>query len=261
MISRLPARTRNSVAGVKATLPHNSLDPASKDGDGSKFFSSAKTPPRRKESMEVRSVLGIALLVTQASIIIPLVVELSKTRSMRGISLTSESAWVVAGVGWSIYGYLTGSTTLVISGALATLGSAVVLALVRKDAGDRMRSPLALSAAFFAAMIVTTLATGATGLGVFLSAFGVVQFVPQIVTSIKGVRSRSAHGVPLVGTAMRAVYTLVWAIYAAAWFMWGISFNEIDWPLSVWGATGFFAFTLQFVAGLVSSRTGKSKNP
>lgn len=59
-------------------------------------------------------------------------------------------------------------------------------------------------------------------------------------------------GVPLVGTGLRAVYTLTWAVYAAAWGLWGIAFSDVDWPLAVWGACGFVAFGLQFIAGLIA---------
>ena len=84
----------------------------------------------------------------------------------------------------------------------------------------------------------------------FLSVFGLVQFVPQMVTSVRAIAHRTGAGIPLVSTGLRAVYTATWAVYAAAWGLWGIAFNEVDWPLAVWGAAGFVAFGLQFVAGL-----------
>lgn len=201
--------------------------------------------------MEPRDVLGTVLLVVQASIIVPLIVELGRTRSAKGVSLVSEVAWVVAGVGWSIYGAMTGSTTLVISGALATLGSVAVCWLVRGDVERREASRVLLFGAMFAlAMVPAAVFAGAPGLSVFLSVFGLVQFLPQMLTSIRSIGSRDGYGVPLIGTGLRAAYTLTWAVYAAAWGLWGIAFDDIDWPLAVWGATGFVAFSLQFVAGL-----------
>lgn len=203
--------------------------------------------------MEPRVVLGIALLSVQAAIIVPLAVELRKTRSAEGISVFSETAWIVAGVGWSIYGYLTGSTTLIASGALATLGSLTVYSLIFNDVekGERNRS-FVLGGVFCVLMLTTTVTAGAAGLAVFLSIFGLVQFLPQLRTSITDIKAKTGVGVPLVGTALRALYTLTWAVYAAAWFLWGISFGDIDWPLAVWGACGFIAFGLQFIAGFVS---------
>lgn len=204
--------------------------------------------------MEPRDILGTVLLVVQASIIVPLIVELGRTRSAKGVSLVSEIAWVVAGVGWSIYGAMTGSTTLVISGALATLGSVAVCWLVRGDVERREASRVLLFGAMFAlAMVPATVFAGASGLSVFLSVFGLVQFLPQMLTSIRSIGSRDGYGVPLVGTGLRAAYTLTWAVYAAAWGLWGIAFDDVDWPLAVWGATGFVAFSLQFVAGLRAS--------
>lgn len=208
--------------------------------------------------MDIRAVLGIALLIVQASIIIPLVIELKKTRSSSGVSIISETAWIIAGLGWSLYGYLTGSTTLIISGALATIGSAIVYSLVYKDvdAITKKRS-LIVSIIFTIIMLLSTMIFHSAGLAVFLSLFGLVQFLPQIATSITSIKKKSGYGVPLIGTGLRALYTLTWAIYAGAWFLWGMSFGEIDYPLAVWGTTGFIAFLLQFVSGLLVQRNKK----
>lgn len=209
--------------------------------------------------MDAREITGIALLVVQALIILPLIIELRRTRSAEGISITSEMAWVIAGVGWSIYGALTDSTILIISGALATAGSLSVLLLTGRDVTtDVWRKVTVLGAIFAAVMALSTVLFSAVGLAVFLSIFGLVQFVPQIATSLRSLRTRTGFGVPLVGTGLRAVYTATWAVYAGAWWLWGISFADIDWPLAVWGATGFVAFGLQCVAGL---RAEKSPEP
>ena len=210
--------------------------------------------------MDAREITGIALLVVQALIILPLIIELRRTRSAEGISITSEVAWVIAGVGWSIYGVLTGSTILVISGALATTGSLAVLLLTGRDVTTAVwRKVLILGAIFAAAMALSTVFFGAVGLAAFLSIFGLVQFVPQIATSLRALRTRTGHGVPVVGTGLRAAYTATWAIYAGAWWLWGISFADIDWPLAVWGATGFVAFGLQCAAGLRAEKIARTR--
>ena len=131
--------------------------------------------------MDTRAVLGIVLLIVQASIIIPLVIELKKTRSSSGVSIISETAWIIAGLGWSLYGYLTGSTTLIISGALATIGSAIVYSLVYKDvdAITKKRS-LIVSIIFTIIMLLSTMIFHSAGLAVFLSLFGLVQFLSLI---------------------------------------------------------------------------------
>lgn len=205
--------------------------------------------------MDARSVLGIILLCVQAIIIIPLVIELRKTRSAEGISILSEVAWIIAGMGWSLYGLMSGSSTLVVSGFLATLGSAVVYGLVRRyvEAGIRHRSRM-FGLTFVVVMGLSAVLFGVVGLGVFLSVFGLVQFLPQLRTSVISIRRRDAVGVPLVGTGLRSLYTLLWAVYAGAWGLWGLTVADVDWPLAVWGLCGFVAFGLQFVAGTVARR-------
>lgn len=205
--------------------------------------------------MDARSVLGIVLLCVQAIIIIPLAAELHKTRSAEGISVISEIAWIVAGMGWSLYGFMSGSDTLVVSGFLATLGSAVVYGFVRSDLHSSVRYRSAVfGLVFVTVMVLSAVLFGVVGLSVFLSVFGVVQFLPQVRTSVRSIRVRDGVGVPLVGIGLRAVYTLTWAVYAAAWGLWGIAFADVDWPLAVWGACGFVAFGLQFVAGVVARK-------
>ena len=205
--------------------------------------------------MDARSMLGIVLLCVQAIIVIPLVIELRKTRSAEGISIMSEVAWIVAGMGWSLYGFMSGSSTLIVSGFLATLGSAIVYGLVRRGIeNDVLHRTEVLGLVFMAVMVLSAVLFGVVGLGVFLSVFGVVQFLPQVRTSVRSIRIRDGVGVPLVGTGLRAVYTLTWAVYAAAWGLWGIAFADVDWPLAAWGACGFVAFGLQFVAGVVARK-------
>lgn len=209
--------------------------------------------------MDARDITGVALLIVQAVIILPLVIELRRTRSAEGISITSEAAWVIAGVGWSVYGALTSSIILIFSGALATAGSLSVLILTGKDVGAVVwRKVSALGAVFAAVMALSAAAFGDVGLAAFLSIFGLVQFVPQIATSLRALRTKSGHGVPLAGTGLRALYAATWAVYAGAWWLWGISFADIDWPLAAWGAAGFVAFSLQCLAGL---RTTKRPRP
>ncbi len=205
--------------------------------------------------MDTQQILGIILLIIQFSIIIPLIIELKKTRSSKGISSISEVSWIIAGLGWSIYGFLIDSTTLIISGSLATTGSLIVMVLIIKDLDNNIKRKSFLFGMFFLVfMVITIVLFNSSGLSIFLSAFGIIQFVPQIIVSFKSIFRKDAHGVPIISTSLRALYTFTWAFYAAAWFVWGISFQEINWPLAVWGLTGFIAFSIQSIAGGVSKK-------
>ena len=158
--------------------------------------------------MEPRYILGIILLCIQMIIIIPLAIELRNTRSSDGISVISETAWIIAGAGWSLYGYLTGSITLIISGALATTGSLVVYALIFNDLKIKeKKKSLIFAIIFIIMMLLSTLIFKDLGLGIFLALFGIIQFIPQIITSIKSIINKDGQGVPLVGTALRSLYT------------------------------------------------------
>lgn len=206
--------------------------------------------------MDARSILGMGLLCVQAVIVIPLVIELRKTRSAEGISIMSEVAWIVAGMGWSLYGLMSGSPTLIVSGFLATLGSAVVYGLVRQDIeNDVLQRTGVFGLGFVIVMGLSAMLFGVVGLGVFLSVFGLLQFLPQLRVSLGSIVRRDAVGVPLMGTGLRSLYTLSWAVYAGAWGLWGLTVADVDWPLAVWGLCGFVSFGLQFVSGVVARKS------
>lgn len=58
-------------------------------------------------------------------------------------------SWIIAGLGWSIYGFLIDSITLIISGALATTGSLIVMLLIRKDLDNNIKRKSFLFGMFF----------------------------------------------------------------------------------------------------------------
>ena len=137
--------------------------------------------------MDARSILGMILLCVQAVIVIPLVIELRKTRSAEGISIMSEVAWIVAGMGWSLYGLMSGSPTLIVSGFLATLGSAVVYGLVRQDIeNDVLQRTGVFGLGFVIVMGLSAMLFGVVGLGVFF----VCVWVIAVFASVAGVTGK-----------------------------------------------------------------------
>lgn len=205
--------------------------------------------------MEIRAYIGLGLLVVQACIALALIVSLRRTRELAGISLVSETAWVVAGLGWLAYGAATSSAVLVASGALAALGSTAVLVCLRGSIDAKRGRELAAAGAICSAIaIAATAIWGTGGLGVFLAVFGLMQFLPQLHVSVRHIAHRTGASVPLAGAALRTIYTATWALYAGAWWLWDMQPHEMDWPLAVWGITGAIAFGLQFVTGLMTTR-------
>lgn len=205
----------------------------------------------------VRELMGLALLGVQTVLLVPIIVRLVRTGTGAGMSLSAEAIWVAAGLGWLAYGALTGSPTLVVSGAIAALGSGVVGALVLRTASQTARRDAAvLGAVTGAGLLAGTLFGGVLGLSVGLSLFGIVQFVPQLVTSVHLLRTGGdTSGVSVLGSVLRGVYTGGWALWAGAWFLWGFQVAEIGWPLVTWGLVGLLAFWIQ-AAGALLGRSG-----
>lgn len=193
-----------------------------------------------------RELFGLLLLFVQASINIPIIIKLLKVKTGKGISLTGETVWIAGGVGWIIYGYMTDSVTLMISGSLAAIGCAIVSILLWKYSRPKLAMPLGLGIFTFTAIVLSGIFGGVIGLSISLSIFGVLQFLPQLSLTINDIKTRAIPaGVSVTGTTFRAFYTGGWAVYAGAWILWSITVAEIDWPLLVWGLAGVVTFGTQ----------------
>ncbi len=195
-----------------------------------------------------RAVLGILLLLVQGVLIVPILVRVRRAQSSAGVSMVGELLWVVAGAGWAGYGFVSGSATLVVSGAIATLGGAALVTLLWPYASSGARRGAVVAASGAAVVFAVAAARGTGALAAALAVFGVVQFLPQLVRTL-GTARRPGSGaaVSILGAGLRAGYTAGWALYAGAWFWWGIPVERIDAPLLAWGLAGAVTFSFQAV--------------
>lgn len=201
----------------------------------------------------VQQVFGAVMVIVQTALLIPLLLHAWRRKSIAGVSVTTEALWSAAGVGWLVYGLGTGSLVLVASGALAFLGSFILLALVRTDISrSDMRAIIAAGALMSASMVISWFLSGASGLGVVLAVFGAVQFLPQLKLTLGSWRE-SAPGVSPHAAGLRALYTGGWAAYAGGWALLGLT-DRVDWPLVAWGLAGVVAFSLQAISALFARK-------
>lgn len=201
---------------------------------------------------ELRALLGILLIVVQASVAIPIIAALLASRDRRGISLSGELIWVAAGAGWALYGGMTASATLIISGSIAAVTSGAISMLVWSAVPSRRNTALLLGAGTAFVLGASALFGADRGLSASLALVGMLQFGPQFLESLRASRSRRATlGVSILGASLRSLYTFGWALYGGAWFLWGTSTLRIDWPLVAWGLAGTVTFAVQ---ALVATR-------
>lgn len=159
------------------------------------------------------------------------------------MSIVGEASWAAAGIGWIAYGILFHTPVLILSGALATIGSSGICFLLRKAPSARTWTLSALAASsLIIALIIGFLTWGANGVSTVLAVFGVVQFLPQAVNTIRRWNLRNP-GVSQSAATLRGLYTLSWAGYAAGWAIFSI--GRADWPLIAWGVTGAIVFFAQ----------------
>lgn len=206
--------------------------------------------------------LGIALLFVQTALLLPLLLHAFKTRSTQGMSLTGEVLWTIAGLGWMVYAILSDSYTVIASGFIAMIGSGILSILIwRNTTSKEHRIALLVAAPSFIIGFLLTFINGQNGLSLALAIFGAVQFIPQIVTTVRTFKTRSPPlGVSIVGASLRAFYTAGWSLYAAGFAVWGLTSPDIQWPLFVWGLAGLIAFGFQAsVAYLSKQRNWSAK--
>jgi hypothetical protein len=201
--------------------------------------------------LTVREWFGIALVAVQAALLMPLVVHAVRVRSGVGMSLSGEAIWAVAGVGWLVYAMWAQAPAVIVSGALAAVGSGLLTVLLWRAKARERRPALLLGAITLIGLASPAILYGEAGLSVALSVFGIVQFVPQFLESALHLRNGTATpGVSLTGAALRSLYTLGWAVYAGGWALWGLAGSRIDWPLVAWGLAGLIAFGAQALAAI-----------
>lgn len=155
--------------------------------------------------MTSRIVFGILLTAVQVALLLPLLRHAARTRDITGISPLGEAVWVAGGLGWAAYGVMSGSDILIVSGSVAALGSAAVLAFTRSSVARAvMTRSVSASLAVAAGIAASTAVWGLVGLSASLAVFGVFQFLPQIIESTRRILGRMpSPGVSAYAAALR----------------------------------------------------------
>lgn len=167
----------------------------------------------------------------------------------KGFYLTTESTWLILGLGWVIHGVNKDEVGIWASGALNAL-----VCLTAWSQGSRKGAPGFKKSLLFAALSIAIFVTGFAVAGFAGVAFGVaflsvVQFLPQFFKSFKDIRGGGNSSVSVGSSSGRLAYTGTWLIYST---MIG------DWVTILWGITGVFAFGLQFMSSVLGSRSKES---
>ena len=202
-------------------------------------------------TIPARELFGLSLIAVQLLLAGPIILKLLRSRERKGFSLAGEIIWVAAGAGWALYGLLFDSTVLIISGSIAALTSGAISILIWNYSPKKMAIICGLGTV--AVLGLGTFWGGKEGLSMSLAFVGAVQFLPQLVKSLRMLKNgERAGGVSVLGSGMRSLYTLSWAVYGGAWFLWGAEMTRIDWPLVGWGLAGAVAFFAQACSGIGS---------
>jgi len=202
--------------------------------------------------------LGLVLLVLQFVNAIPLLSRIHATRREpnSGVSILTEAVWGGASTGWLLYSIIVGNAMLAISSILGmSVSLLLVLMFVTRDF-KKILVPLGAYLVTVTSLFVVQWMFGVIWLGVALAVFGVVQFAPQLILSVKLLISGTyAHTASSMSALIRFIYCLGWAVYATLPHFYD---SLVDYPLLVWGVFGAVTYGAQFLTTMTATSSSSA---
>lgn len=162
--------------------------------------------------MHVVDLIGWTATVLGATVGLPQLIRLVRTRSVEGVSLVAWQAMLVLGIAYAAHGLSIGQLPQVVSTTVQIVTIVPVLVLMSAQLGRRPVGVLAPAMALAGGLIAVDQFVGAT-------AFGVLAIAPAIVAnagqSVELVRSPDVRGVSIVFTVLAVVNPAIWLVWGA----------------------------------------------
>ncbi|RIJ70119.1 hypothetical protein D1871_19925 [Nakamurella silvestris] len=161
--------------------------------------------------MSAAEVLGWVAAAFSATLALPQMLRIFRTRSVAGLSLVTWQMMFLAGFGWTIHGFVVGRAQIIVPNVLLALAAGTVLWQIgrahRLSLAGTWLLPLAIGA-------TATLAEATIG----PVAFAVIMFIPAAVGQIAQIREIRAaddlSGVSLSTLSINLGSQFVWLSYA-----------------------------------------------
>ncbi len=162
--------------------------------------------------MTAVDVLGWLAVVISATMGLPQLVRLVRTRNVEGLSLTGWRLILTMNTVWTVHGALLHQLPMVLTNFLVLFTTVPILHLLAREHGRNVVSTMAPSLVLAAAMILVDVALGSTAFGVVSTALAVSATAGQSIALI-----RAPH---VLGVS--ALFTVLAVLYQSLWVAWGL---------------------------------------
>jgi uncharacterized protein with PQ loop repeat len=160
-------------------------------------------------------VIGWFATVLGATLGVPQLVHLARSRNVEGLSLVAWQAWLTVGVAWAVHGLRIGQLPQAVTATVSLSATVPILYLLAQQAVRRLRLVLLPGLLSAAVMIAADQIFGS-------AVFGVIAIVPAVISnagqSLELVRADHVRGVsaPFIWLGMlNQLLWLVWAVLVA----------------------------------------------
>jgi uncharacterized protein with PQ loop repeat len=166
--------------------------------------------------MTTTDILGWLAVVLSATMGLPQLVRLVRTRSVEGLSLTSWRLMLTMNTVWTVHGVVLHQLPMILTNFLVLFTTLPILVLLAREHGRGAVTTMAPSLALAAAMVAIDLTLGSAAFGVVTTALAVSTAAGQ---SIALVRSPHVLGVS-------ALFTVLAVVYQSLWVAWGLLVHD-----------------------------------
>jgi uncharacterized protein with PQ loop repeat len=184
--------------------------------------------------MTTTDILGWLAVVLSATMGLPQLVRLVRTRSVEGLSLTSWRLMLTMNTVWTVHGVVLHQLPMILTNFLVLFTTVPILVLLAREHGRRVVTTMAPSLALAAAMVAIDLTLGSAAFGVVTTALAVSTAAGQ---SIALVRSPHVLGVS-------ALFTVLAVVYQSLWVVWGLLVHDAGTIMAASAAFAMVTFNL-----------------
>jgi uncharacterized protein with PQ loop repeat len=182
--------------------------------------------------------LGWLAVVMSATMGLPQLVRLARTRNVEGLSLPAWRLILTMNLVWTVHGAVLHQLPMILTNSLVLFTTVPILTLLAREHGRGFMTTMAPSVALAAAMIAIDLTLGSAAFGVVSTALAVSASGGQ---SIELIRAPHVLGVS-------SLFTVLAVLYQSLWVAWGLLVRDAATIMAASTMFAMVAFNLLWYA-------------
>lgn len=184
--------------------------------------------------MTIVDILGWLAVVMSATMGLPQLVRLARTRNVEGLSLTAWRLNLTMNTVWTVHGAILHQLPMILTNFLVLFTTVPILVLLAREHGRSVLTTMAPSVALAAAFVAIDLTLGSAAFGVVTTALAISAAGGQSVALV-----RSPH---VLGVS--TVFTVLAVVYQSLWVVWGLLVHDAGTIMAASAAFAMVTFNL-----------------